>query len=521
MKYVHLFVITVLLIAKTTHAQTVHQTAFINPAHVNMGGDIAWSGADRTYVTAWIENDTLYNESLRVMKIDSTGVPVWTQSLTINSPDTFLGFPKVCVGDNGMIYCASYYIDGFSNDIAYYVLAVHEWGALNWSGVYKTSATVVGLHPELSILPDGNLLLFEAVDYMGMVKLDPQGNLVHTRRISESATGNGIIRGRCSAVAPDGSIFMAGEWGSDISLVKLDSNGFISWSRLWQWNNNWHRVRGLLALPDGSCIVSGYCDSGAFLMCIDPNASISWYKVFDTWLAFSQMELLNDSVFVAEGNDIHTYVALTTFDVNGNLLEQIRTPLAPENEYFGSCRIAVNPQGRIAWLYEFDNHNTTLASAVVIMDQLATSGCNLQTGTLTEISAPLPSVASPAMHRVSQAVSRSPFAVAELSIPQQYVDLCYAVNVPEPVSAPGSALHLLNSGAAGGQPLLFTLDNYVGAYSYSVLDLSGKVVVSGNGLYTTNMQVSVDAAGAANGLYVLQVVTENGVLAERFITPAQ
>lgn len=494
-------------------AQTLYQKAFINTGNSGMGGAIAWSAYDRTYVFAMVEGDSAYQDLVRITKIDSTGNPVWAQTLAYPN-DRYVGFPNICVGNNGMIYCVGYYQEGFSGRICYYVTALYAWGTISWCNIYEAESAFPVEHPSIKCLPDGNLLLFEPVDYCGIIKLDPQGNVLSASRVSENSSGNGFLYGHHSAVAPDGSIYMAAELTGSLALIKTDSAGVVLWSKLWQRNDPFH-IRGIQVFPDGLVVVSGYCGAGAFLAGIAGD-SMLWFKAFAALQFFGDMALLNDSAFVVSGLTPYNSMSFSVFDRNGNFVNGIKAPVVPGNAYHGYPRVVVNPQHIITGLFEF-SHGMVCGMAVLITDTMGTTGCNLEAGMQQELTEPMPAEAGLPVYRNITTVTHMPFAFGASSMPQTFIDLCYVLHTEESPPATSPGLHLRNSATMNGEQLMFTLGNYSGAYSYTVFDLSGKIVVAASGSCTGAEQVSIPGMQQQqNGVYLLQVVTGNGVFAERF-----
>lgn len=90
------------------------------------------------------------------------------------------------------------------------------------------------------------------------------------------------------AVAPDGSIYVAGTGGGgDALLLKFDPDGNLLWQRTWG-GSGFESAEGVAVGADGSVYLAGSTertfreDSDAFVLKLSPDGTIVWQKTYGT-----------------------------------------------------------------------------------------------------------------------------------------------------------------------------------------------------------------------------------------------
>lgn len=504
-------------------AQVVHQRAFTNSNTVFARPDIAWSSYDRTFVVGQLEtSDTLmYSNRIRIMKLDTTGYPVWTQQLAYS--DTSISGVSVTVAPNGMIYCVGYRNTIPTNYLSYFMVCIEPWGQVNWSKIYATESTTPYEGPDVKVLAGGEVLITESVyGHMGYIKTDAAGNVIQSVSIREDTTAENKTPGFASAVLSDGSFLFTGKRDADIALVHTDNTGNILWSSLWNTGSYYH-AKNITPLSDGSSIVCGMDISYyPFLMRVDANGSQVWYEQFTERGIFYDVQQADDSTFLASGDiqENNEYSAMITrFDGDGNILQTIKLPGNNTSRLYIGSRMLINPNGLIAFGGCFGATSTSLTSNYFMtMDQLTTSGCEFTNATLTvSTTAQDPSLIAMPLYSIQQNITVTNEMPVITNAVQNYINFCWVVSNDDH-ELPGTEMQVYGSVIHQGGELSFSLGNYTGEYTYSVYDQLGREILNRKGNCSASERIMLpEEATRVAGVYSIVVNTSKSRISEKFV----
>jgi uncharacterized delta-60 repeat protein len=158
-----------------------------------------------------------------------------------------------------------------------------------WGGADLDQGDEVAVAPDGSVFVAGTTLSFGAGDRDAfLLKYNVDGSLAWQRTYGTAPGDTGLRAdefGLGLAVASDGSAYVTGQFGTGILfLVKFDTNGNLLWERT--WGENGTIANGADVGPDGSIYVAGLTSafgtvqSDALLLKFTPAGDLVWAK---TW----------------------------------------------------------------------------------------------------------------------------------------------------------------------------------------------------------------------------------------------
>ena len=202
-----------------------------------------------------------------------------------------------------------------------------------WGGPDTDEAAGVAVAADGSVYVIGTTLSFGAGGRDAfLLKYASTGSLVWQRTYgtAPSSTSSADEFGNAVAVAPDGSVYITGQYGDgNPFLVKFDSNGTLIWQKTF---GNGAFSRGVVVASDGSVYVAGGSfndgvgQGDALLVKFSPSGALVWAR---TWGGpFS--DTAHD---VAIGTDGGIYIAGDTNSFAAN----------------DAFLVKFNPDGTVAW----------------------------------------------------------------------------------------------------------------------------------------------------------------------------
>lgn len=203
-----------------------------------------------------------------------------------------------------------------------------------WGGASDDDARGVSIATDGSVYVAGVTASFGAgrTDAF-LLKLTPGGSLLWQRTWG----GNNVDEATAVAVAPDGSVYVAGTTtsfgpGNPAFLLKFSPRGDLVWQRTWG-GGNVEFANGVAVAGDGSIYVAGQSVSfgsvrSAFLVKFSSNGDLVWQRIWDgpTREGASAVSVAGDgSVYVV--GQTGSFSSLTTifllkFSSSGNLVWQ-------------------------------------------------------------------------------------------------------------------------------------------------------------------------------------------------------
>jgi hypothetical protein len=141
--------------------------------------------------------------------------------------------------------------------------------------------------------------------------------------------------------APHGDIYVTGlmNWPHDDRLARINNNGIIMWSHVFDGNN---RPTGVTTDLHGNALVTGHNEDQAFVSKIKHNGTEIWYQPITG-------PLRDVPVGIAVSQDGHSYVSVAPWAINYG------TP--PPGTFHNLQKYS--PTGQLEWLTEFDTLDGT------------------------------------------------------------------------------------------------------------------------------------------------------------------
>jgi hypothetical protein len=234
-------------------------------------------------------NNTQASNEIEVSNNTIVSVPtahvIWTKTYGGTGDDrAFFGLPII---DGYLVVGSSRSI--VANTTVGWALKLNKDGIALWN---KTFLEGGGTELRYAVnLTDGYLLVGNEFFVSGQVRgyvarIDNQGNLQWTKILSEGTTDklfSGVVTSDGFMVF--GSSLLRIDGKSSAWIVKLDFNGNMVWSRLYNESTNSVARSGAVA-QDGDCVVTGYTDVKSdgnynfYLLKVDAKGNVVWKHTY-------------------------------------------------------------------------------------------------------------------------------------------------------------------------------------------------------------------------------------------------
>jgi uncharacterized delta-60 repeat protein len=208
-----------------------------------------------------------------------------------------------------------------------------------WGGSLSEVTNAAAVAPDGSVYLTGFTTSFDPFgrDNAFLVKFAADGAF-SWQRTFHGAQQFGIDRGNGVAVAPDGSVYVAGQTvgvGNDLLLLKFAPDGALVWQRSWDGGGQ-ETGEGVAVAADGSVYVTGTTDSfGGFghlvVLRFAPDGTLVWQRIRD---------VATDAA-VGAGQAI-------AVGADGNIYAAGVVPRAVIGE-FDMLLLKLDPQGALVW----------------------------------------------------------------------------------------------------------------------------------------------------------------------------
>jgi uncharacterized delta-60 repeat protein len=241
---------------------------------------------------------------------------VLVQQRTWGGPDTDEA-AGVAVAADGSVYVTGTTLSFGAGGRDAFLLKYAPDGSLVWQRTYGTAADEFG--NAVAVAPDGSIYITGQYGdgNVFLVKFAPGGNLIWQKTYGQNGPfSNGV------AVAGDGSVYVAG--GSfndgvgqgDAILVKFSPSGTVVWAKTWG-GVNFDAARDVAIGTDGGIYIAGETNSflanDAFLVKFNPDGTVAWDR---DWGTTNGVQTGLTSAFgVGTGPDGGVYFTGNTFDI--------------------------------------------------------------------------------------------------------------------------------------------------------------------------------------------------------------
>jgi hypothetical protein len=118
-------------------------------------------------------------------------------------------------------------------------------------------------------------------DYLYAAKFSPTGDLIFSKKINNIGDGYGKNPGFSFTETSDGGYIGTLKNENNPTLVKLNPDLSIAWSKIWSIESYSH-PRTTLELSNGKFAVAGLGDQGCFIAIMDQNGVIETYKTIQS-----------------------------------------------------------------------------------------------------------------------------------------------------------------------------------------------------------------------------------------------
>ena len=199
-----------------------------------------------------------------------------------------------------------------------------------WSVVQTSDGGYIVAGTTTSYDGDGRLGLIPDEGDVYLIKTDANGNLIWQKNYGgpEEDAGYSVLETNDGGYIIAGKTESYGAGGSDVYLIKTDTNG----NMLWQKSYGGSRIdegRSVAQTSDGGYIIVGYSDSrrindfDVYLVKTDANGNMLWQKTYDGGFYDRGWSVAqtSDGGYIIAGES-HYDVYLIKTDTNGNMLWQ-------------------------------------------------------------------------------------------------------------------------------------------------------------------------------------------------------
>jgi uncharacterized delta-60 repeat protein len=271
MKYL-ILILALFLSVSTVRSQWVSNFNPNPQADLNFstakGNAIAVDGAGYSYVTGYC-SELFGNNDVVVIKYDLEGDTVWARSYdgTAHSNDEGTG---ICVDSYGNVYIVgSTQSSGRHYDVT--ILKYTPEGSLEWAKLYysfdgyrEDKGLDIAIDAEGYIYVTGYTSDGDSKQDMVTIKYDSDGNVIWTRLEDGEDEDNSHAQGLCLVVGPAGNVFVGGfittdSTGTDMAVVKYDTEGTLQWIRTVNGGNNEEdKAWGIVVDASENVFITGY-----------------------------------------------------------------------------------------------------------------------------------------------------------------------------------------------------------------------------------------------------------------------
>ncbi len=216
------------------------------------------------------------------------------------------------------------------------------WSKSYW---YDDASASRGVPNATEILEasDGSTIAVGGVFAQGMLlKLDPYGNLVWSRKLTASPSGGiwGLVNTLDGGFAVAGSLNYAGAPSNSYTVVKFDIDGSVRWQKRYgeETSGMNELARALAQSPDGSLVIAGYGNqtgsqrSDIWLVKTDADGNVLWQRRYggdgDDFMAGPALGVMPNGNIVLACYTYSSWVSpgsspwILILDSDGNILSQ-------------------------------------------------------------------------------------------------------------------------------------------------------------------------------------------------------
>lgn len=285
------------------------------------GDDIAYSIAntsDGGYVVAGKAYPTGVSSDAYISKYAADGILEWTRTWGGTGLDVASGV--VQTADGGYVITGGTNSSGFvtgSNDM--FIVKYTSDGTLSWNKTWGGSLWDYGASvtqiDDGGIIVTGNERSSSTGSYdMFMVKYTNLGAISWTKTWGGTAADHGTSVTKTA----DGGFAIVGKTASytsgytDLFITKYNANGVLSWNKVWGSAEGNEEGRGITEAADGSLVVVGTIDGlgsnfqDAFVVKLESDGDLSWNRIFggdDNDAAYSVAETTDGGFAIAGQTD--------------------------------------------------------------------------------------------------------------------------------------------------------------------------------------------------------------------------
>ena len=503
--------ISILLIVQLANAQITFQKAYGGTS-----GDECYSvqqTADGGYIM--VGNTSGFGAGIwliYLIKTDVNGDTLWTK--TIGGAGYDNGRSVQQTTDGGYIiagYGDSFGTGGF--DI--YLIKTDATGNLLWSKTFGGNPTYNYTTSVQQTIDGGYIVTGNFGGSIGnydvyLIKTDANGDSLWTKAYGGMDDDNG----RSVQQTTDGGYIITGETysfgvgGSDVYLIKTDSNGNLLWSKTFGGIDD-EVGFSIQQTTDGGYIIGGYYGSmggggqDIYLLKTDANGNLLWSKTFSGGGVGFSVQQTTDGGYIISGfsGSFNASICLIKTDANGNLTWS-KAFGGTADDWAGSVKQTTDGGyiiGGYTRNFGAGGYNDVY---LIKTDSLGNSGChqsNLAISLTTHntiVGNPTTSTDSPADIVTSPSIPTGSGGIV--------TTLCTSVGIKEILS--DNSLIISPNPSTG---------NFVIAFSRIIMKGSIEILnIIGENIYTENIfnesKKEINLNNISSGIYFVEVISEKG-----------
>lgn len=323
--------LTILSLSKPHHASASgnYQKIYESGSSMSMGYPLQTDDSGFVIISTIVDSSFSNTTDILFLKTDRNGVPIATRRYSTPYYDQSLRACKTL--DGGYIIAGTQDSTGSGLSVDLLVIKTDEDGIIQWSLI--AGGNGFDLTQSIIPTPDSGCIIgaqtssFSGFENAYLLKLDKNGNKLWSR-VYENAAAYGM------SVKPtlDGGYVIAGSGtvGTDIVLIKTDSQGFPEWSKNYDSGMEDYS-NDVVQLPDSSYILVGDIRDGDYQIFIktEKTGNFLWAKTLFSSVGGDQIRMHQVSIdrngnIITLGNanssSFNFDDALVCLDTSGNVL---------------------------------------------------------------------------------------------------------------------------------------------------------------------------------------------------------
>jgi triacylglycerol esterase/lipase EstA (alpha/beta hydrolase family) len=241
-------------------------------------------------VSGWTKSFGVGYSDILIIKLNSSGNIQWAKTYGGKSNDNI--WDIINTSDGGYILGAETYSFG-AGDEDLLIIKLDSSGNTTWAKTYGGTQYEAGSY--VYQISDGGCIVSGRTKSFGaggedvfILKLNSSGNIQWAKTFGGTSDdgGDSILKTSDGGFIVIGWTYSFGAGGEDSLIIKLDSNGNLSWAKTYGGSSDEECWESISQTSDGGFVVAGYTDSfgaggeDSLIIKLNSSGSVTWAKTF-------------------------------------------------------------------------------------------------------------------------------------------------------------------------------------------------------------------------------------------------